>query len=302
MTETTTEDPARIEQDIRQTQDQMSRTVDRLGDQLTLKNIFNALLDKADENNVDARYLVDGARRNPVALGLIAAGAIWLVSDKDSTLPSLPGRKSQTSDEPTIGEDVHHRDYVAHMSAVEMREGEDPLAYQRRRDIARSNFFMIERNRDEDDDGFRQRLDSIADKFREKRRAWSDSAAQAGTATKEQGRRAASRVQDMYDTNPLVGGMLAAVVGAALGSSLPITRQEQDKLGRIGEKARDAAGEQTQHLTSEVRKTKDALLERADQALEPAHSRSRDDQTDPGAAQGSQSPGETPFIIGDDSR
>jgi hypothetical protein len=302
MTETTIEDPARIEQDIRQTQDQMSRTVDRLGDQLTLKNIFNALLDKADENNVDARYLVDGARRNPVALGLIAAGTIWLVSDKDSKFPSLPGRKSQTSDGSPIGEDVHHRDYVAHMSAVEMREGEDPLAYTRRRDIARSNFFMIERNHDEDDQGFRQRLDSIADKFREKRRAWSDSAAQAGTATKEQGRRAASRVQDMYDTNPLVGGMLAAVVGAALGSSLPITRQEQDKLGRIGEKARDAAGEQTQHLTSEVRKTKDALLERADQALEPAHSRSRDDQTDPGAAQGSQSPGETPFIIGDDSR
>ena len=301
MTENTTEDPARIEQDIRQTQDQMSRTVDRLGDQLTLKNIFNALLDKADENNVDARYLVDGARRNPVALGLIAAGTIWLVSDKDSKLPSLPGRKSRPSDEPTIGEDVHHRDYVAHMSAVEMREGEDPLAYQRRRDIARSNFFMVERNHDEDDQGFRQRLDSIADKFREKRRAWSDSAAQAGTATKEQGRRAASRAQDMYDTNPLVGGMLAAVVGAALGSSLPITRQEQDKLGRIGEKARDAAGEQTQHLSSEVRKTKDALLERADQALEPAHSRSGDDQTDRGA-QGSQGPGETPFIIGDGPR
>ena len=298
MTETTTEDPARIEQDIRQTQDQMSRTVDKLGDQFTLKNIFNALLEKADENNVDARYLVDGARRNPVALGLMAAGAIWLVSDKDSKLPSLPGRKSQGSDEPD--EDVHHRDYVAHMSAVEMREGEDPLAYQRRRDIARSNFFMVERDHDEDDQGFRQRLDSIADKFREKRRAWSDSAAEARTATKEQGRRAASRVQDMYDTNPLVGGILAAALGAAFGTSLPITRQEQDKLGRIGEKARDAAGEQTQHLTSEVRKTKDALLERADKALEPEQSQSgREEDVDSGQEARAA---EAPFIIGDRPR
>ena len=302
MTETTTEDPARIEQDIRQTQDQMSRTVDKLGDQFTLKNIFNALLEKADENNVDARYLVDGARRNPVALGLIAAGAIWLVSDKDSKLPSLPGRKSQGSDEPNAAadEDVHHRDYVAHMSAVEMREGEDPLAYQRRRDIARSNFFMVERDHDEDDQGFRQRLDSIADKFREKRRAWSDSAAEARTATKEQGRRAASRVQDMYDTNPLVGGILAAALGAAFGTSLPITRQEQDKLGRIGEKARDAAGEQTQHLTSEVRKTKDALLERADKALEPEQSQSgREEDVDSGQETRAA---EAPFIIGDRPR
>ena len=121
-----------------------------------------------------------------------------------------------------------------------------------------------------------------------------------GTATKEQGRRAASRVQDMYDTNPLVGGILAAALGAAFGTSLPITRQEQDKLGRIGEKARDAAGEQTQHLTSEVRKTKEALLERADKALEPEQSQSgREEDVDSGqetrAAEG-------PFIIGDRPR
>ena len=80
MTDTTTEDPAVIEREIRRTQDNMSRTVDKIGDQLSVKNIFNALLDKADENNVDARMLVDGARRNPIALGLIAAGAICLLS------------------------------------------------------------------------------------------------------------------------------------------------------------------------------------------------------------------------------
>ncbi len=71
----------------------MSRTVDRIGDQLTMRNLFNALLDKADENEVDARYLVEGARKNPIALGLIAAGAIWLVSDKDSRFPTFKSGK-----------------------------------------------------------------------------------------------------------------------------------------------------------------------------------------------------------------
>src|SRR4028118_1656889 len=117
---TTSEDPAAIEQDIRRTQDNMSRTVDKIGDQLSIKNVFNALLDKADENNVDARMLLDGARRNPVALGLIAAGAIWLVSDKDSKLPSLPSRSKGGTDFDDEF-DLPHRDYVSHMSSVEMR-------------------------------------------------------------------------------------------------------------------------------------------------------------------------------------
>src|SRR4028118_1615084 len=114
---TTSEDPAAIEQDIRRTQDNMSRTVDKIGDQLTIKNVFNSLLDKADENGVDTQYLIDGARRNPMALGLIAAGAIWLVSDKDAKFPSLPSRgkrpQAGTRDELDLYDsDIHHRDYV----------------------------------------------------------------------------------------------------------------------------------------------------------------------------------------------
>ena len=68
MTNTTmtNDDPAKIERDIRRTQDDMSRTVDKIGDQLTPRNLLNGLLDKADENGIDARYLVDGARRNPL--------------------------------------------------------------------------------------------------------------------------------------------------------------------------------------------------------------------------------------------
>lgn len=45
---TSTRDPAEIERDIRRTQDEMSRTVDRIGDQLTPRNLVNALLDKAE--------------------------------------------------------------------------------------------------------------------------------------------------------------------------------------------------------------------------------------------------------------
>jgi hypothetical protein len=275
--DTTADDPAAIEQDIRRTQDEMSKTVDRLGNQLSAKNLFNALLDKADENGVDAQYLIDGARRNPIALGLIAAGAIWLVSDKDSKFPSMPsrGKKPQagTKDEFDLhGHDVHHRDYVSHMSALDMREGEDELSYQRRRDVHRANFLMCERRPDEDEHSFRSRLDEMTEAFRAKRRAWSGTVSQSGAAvsqkTRETARQASSKAQDMFSTNPLVGGILAAAVGAAFGSALPVSRQEQEKLGSVGLKAREMASEQTDQLKSKAMEKKDELLEKADRKLQ----------------------------------
>ena len=304
MTQTTTqEDPAKIEQDIRRTQEDMSRTVDKIGDQLTIRNIFNALLDKADDNDVDARYLVEGARKNPIALGLIAAGAIWLVSDKDSKFPSLPsrGKKPQagTRDEFDLyGSDVHHRDYVSHMSSLDdLREGEDPVAYQRRRDTHRANFLMCERRHDEDETSFRQRLDQMTEKFRQKRHAWTDSASQAGSATADSARRTARQATGyatgFYDSNPLIGGILAAAVGAALGSTIPVSRKEEEALGGIGAKARDMADEGKQQLTSQIRDKKEQLIGKAEEAIKP--DRSAEGRSQP--AGGETASGEAPFIL-----
>ena len=317
------DDPAAIEQDIRRTQDDMSRTVDKLGDQLTMKNLFNAILEKADDNGVDAEYLLDGARRNPIALGLIAAGAIWLVSDKDSKFPALSSSgkaRHGRSDELDIdGRDIHHRDYVAHMSAIDMRDGEDQAAYQRRRDVHRANFLMCERKPDEDDHSFSQRLDDLTDKFREKRRAWSDTAAQAGSATAESAQQAvatarattlqaANRARDVYDRNPLVGGILAAAVGAALGSTVPISRKEQETFGEMGADAREMIAERKDELTDQLREKKDELVEKADATIQSSAGSQQSEQgqrseNDRGSQGEDQSQGsERPFIISEPAR
>ena len=314
MNENITDDPAIIEQDIRRTQDDMSRTVDKIGDQLTPKKIFNALLDKADESGVDTEYLIDGARRNPLALGLIAVGAIWLVSDKDSKIPSLPHRKAKGSSDDfdeldLTGSDIHHRDYVSHMSAFEMRDNEDDSSFQRRRDLHRANFLMCERNPDEDDHSFRQRLNDMTDAFRDKRRAWSDSASETATATKRRTQQLASqastKAQDLYGNNPLVSGILAAAVGAALGSTIPVSRTEQEQLGGIGSKARDLAAEQKDELTAMAMEKKDELLDKADAALQPESQRQPEPAfqtsgaTEEFGGNETRPATETPFIIPD---
>lgn len=301
---TGTQDPAAIEQDIRRTQEDMSRTVDRIGDQLTPRKLIDALLDQADSNNIDARKLLDGARRNPLALAMIAGGAIWLVSDNDAKFPKLPAR---SHDADTSGHtDPHHRDYVSHMEKVNWNDGEDDLAYQRRRDIARANFFMVERRHDEDESGFRQRLDDVAEKFRARRQAWSEQGQRARAAAGESGRAAVSRAQSLYTSTPLVGGLAAAAVGAAFGALLPITETEQEQLSGVGEKARELAGDQKDKLAEVVREKKDALVAKVEQSTggqqaggqQPGGQQLGGQQASAGTPQASTAPGVTQPVLG----
>jgi len=150
---------------------------------------------------------------------------------------------------------------------------------------------MVERDHEEDESNFRQRLDGLTDKFREKRSAWAESSSQAQVATKQKARAAVSKAQDLYAGNPLVAGILAAAVGAAFGSALPITRQEQDKLGTLGDKARDVIDDNKEQVTSQLREKKDELLDKAEAALQPST------RTETVTADNMQQPG-TPFIAG----
>lgn len=306
------DDPAAIEADIRRTQDEMSRTVDRIGDQLTPRSIMNALFDKAENHDIDARQLLDGARRNPLALAMIAGGALWLISDRDANLPK---KRTKTHDDDrydTSGraqnrfgdQGDNSRDYIAHMDRVEWRDGEDEASYRRRRDIARSNFFMIERGHDEDEASFRRRLDEAAESFRTTRSHLADKARDAGTRLRERGagmaeaaRHAGGKLRDtgatlagqarhtgamlrdrgsdmagqarhLLDEHPLVGGLIAATAGAALASTLPVSQLENDRLGDMGQRARSLLNDQKDRLMDSVRARKDDAVHRAESALQ----------------------------------
>ena len=75
------------------------------------------------------------------------------------------------------------------------------------------------------------------------------------------------KAKDLYTNNPLIAGILAAAVGAVCGSALPVTRQEQDKLGTLGNKAHHVVSERTEQVVAQVREKKDEMLDKADEAL-----------------------------------
>lgn len=288
MTDTTTStdqrSPEEIERDIRATQDDMSRTVEQIGGELSARNVLNSLLDKAEDGGIDARFFLDTARRNPLALGMITLGGLWLVSDADarpSALGISRGSRSDsdgsTFDKGSSGgsslwdrssDSWHpdHRRYVDHMSTCLPESGEDEAAYRRRRDLARANYFMIEQGHDEDHGAFRQRLDSATEAARDSWSKAGKSASRMAESTRNRAQGAASDVQDFYSENPLLMGLGAAFVGAVVGAMLPSTRTEEQYVGNLGEQALGAANAQVRKVGEAARQKKDDMLAKVDEA------------------------------------
>lgn len=274
MTDHTNErSPDEIERDIRATQAEMSRTVEQIEGELTGRNILNSLLDKADQSGVDTRYLIDAARRNPLALGMIAVGGLWLVSDADARPSALKmgiGKSSGEGREATRNQEgwhPEHRAYVDHMSRCERRADEDDLSYRRRRDHSRASYFMMEQGHDEDESAFRQRLDAATENLRQRRDKAGESALNLMRQSRERTRQAATGAKDFYFDSPLLGGLAAAFVGAIAGSALPATRAEENYVGSVGKRAIDAVGSKARQAGEEARHRKDDMIDRAEQSL-----------------------------------
>lgn len=278
--------PDEIERDIRATQAEMNRTARQLEGELSPRNIIDSLLDKAGQTGVDSRYLTDVARRNPIALGMIAIGGLWLVSDADARLSAIKlpmgsaNGKSRKWSGSSEGLHPDHRSYVEHMSRCERRPDEDDSAYRRRRDHSRASYFMMEQGHDEDEGSFRQRLDKATETMRHQREHWGESAQAMVGNSRDRARHMMDDARDFYFESPLLSGLAAAFVGAVAGSALPATRAEEEYVGRWGEQALNAAGATAHKAGDQVRQRKDAMVDRVEDSLAAGSHQSGQQQDD----------------------
>ena len=273
MTDTTNQSADAIERDIEKTQNSISDTVEQLQERFSPRALMNSVLgDDGDGSD----KLVHAAKTNPLGVALMGAGALMLASGRTggSTRNSITDAVSSLTDRiggrhrnavPAEPSDPHHRSYLAHMNAVSHTEGESADDYRRRRDRARSSYFMLEQGHDEEESAFRKRLDDAGEALRKRTSAFgdmlssggqsvsdgassaagwaSDTASSAGSSLRSGGRRASAKAQAGYQQNPLVGGLIAAAVGAILGAVIPETDYEDEMLGEYGDAARSKAGE-----------------------------------------------------------
>lgn len=271
--------PDAIERDIRETQNDISDTVEQLQRRLNPRALIDSLI--GDEQQSSQR-LLSAARDNPVAVALIGAGALWLASGRG--MPSLGGsdhgsgetgaRTGRGSSGSWLGRgrgrshhDPHHQSYLDYMAQHGQRDGESDESYHRRRDLARATYFMVERDHDEDDASFRRRLNEAGERFRNRtsfgeargsssypadnrggsesgmleraRHAFSGRIGSAREHVRDSGSATMQRASDYYSDNPAIGGLIAAALGAIVGAALPPSEIERQQLGSLGRQARD---------------------------------------------------------------
>ena len=265
MTEAT-EKAGAIERDIVETQNNISDTVEKLKERLTPQSLLNSVMGD-DKQGFD--QIVSLAKRNPFAVAMIGAGAAWLMTGKEAKLPSL----GKTHDRNARSDP--HRAYVEHMARIEIREGETPQQIHRRRDLARSDYFMVERAHEEDEPSVRKRLDEASESLRARTAAFGNKVTGQGHDMKarlsndadrarEKARAATEKAKRLYRDNAMIGGLVAVAAGALAGSTLPTTQIEQDKLGDVADTARKAVNAQKDKLIGQAEKTLGAAEKKLD--------------------------------------
>ena len=293
-----------IERDIERTQNSISDTVEELQERFSPRALMNSVIGTEGDG---ADKLVDAAKTNPLGVALIGAGALMLASGRTGSsikagVSSLTDRLSGSSNNrgvPAEPSDPHHRSYLAHMQAVEHRDGEHADDYRRRRDRARANYFMIEQSHDEDESAFRKRLDDAGEALRSRTAAFgdafnsgrdylSDSASGAAQDLRAGSRQVSAAAQDAYRSNPMVSGLIAAAIGAVLGAVIPDTKWEDEQLGDLGEQARSKASDVADTAKAKASDLADQGKKKATEAAQTAI-----DKADQKLAEGSTNSSQT---------
>src|SRR3546814_18975029 len=110
---------------------------------------------------------------------------------------------------------------------------------------------MIDRNHDEDENSFHDRLNAATDKLRERRDAMYEQLSARGSAAASGARDAARASRSAYYANPLVGGFVAALLGDVEGAVIPAMQKHKEYLGVTGAKVFHTAAEHASQIARE---------------------------------------------------
>lgn len=226
-----------IEQDIVQTQNEISDTVNELQGKLQPQQLLRQVVGNPQEV---PGQLFDAVKRNPLAAGLVGIGTLWLLSGKEAKLPTF--KRGSSSKETSS--------YDAHLASVVRYDGESEEIYQDRIDAARASYLGVEKSDDEQPHGFRARLDKLTEGLRSKASSLTPDSLSGLTGTvKDRSRGVRDWSKGKHNETPVAVGLAVAAAGAVVALALPKTQIEREKLGSLGEAAMaKAAGLKDQAL------------------------------------------------------
>lgn len=282
-----TNDPQQIRREIERTRENMSQTVRALETQLNPEHlkqqavaaIRQGTVGRVEEFADNATRTVKGAgddvldtiKHNPIPAALAAFGLGWLWMERRNESKRYSGQYYGAAGnypysyeyDPRTG--MQHSGSAPRGQANRLREAGSNVQESAGRvvsnvqDTASQVASNVQETAGQVASNVQETAGRVTTQAREQVSEWADSAQQTAA-------RAKTRFEVLFDENPLLIGMAAVAVGAALGMSLPQTPQE-DKL--MGE-ARDSLMEKAQTTAKETVDKVQAVAQRAGSAAEEA--------------------------------
>jgi hypothetical protein len=222
-----------IEADIAATRVEMSETIEAIQERLTPSNIVANAKDTmrhvATEKvrQMTDNSFMDTVRANPVPSAMIGLGAAWLFfkgrsSSDNGYRASRDWRGASGSNAAAYGESNERRDYAVGTRGVAGYEGASATAAGYAESVGNMGRDLSSRTR--------------------------EIAGDLGDTARQTTRRAQLKFNDVLRDSPLMLGVAAALIGAAVGMSVPATETENQLMGE----ARDAVVDRAQHLASDA--------------------------------------------------
>ncbi len=278
-----------IESALKRDREHLKETVHEIEERMTPGRLVDELLEAlkagpADFTNALGRQLRD----KPLPAVLTGVGLSWLMLSDRHPQPRGGNGHDRTNGGiyPTREELEGHAAWERYQNASWdcVRDAhEDDDAYENRLTQARAKAADIQRRDDESDHAFRDRVHGAAEKFKslshttreklshaydgaaERVSGAASAAAHAASSTAHAASSGASTVSEaalssaagakhFHEDHPLASGAIGLAIGALIGSALPLSREEHDRLKGLvdeglekGAKAASHAAEKVEH-------------------------------------------------------
>jgi Protein of unknown function (DUF3618) len=219
----TAKDPETLEREIKQTRAEMNQTLDSLERKLTAGQLVDQCLRFFGKTGSELGSSIgNSAKANPMPFLLTATGIAWMMFG--SARPARDYRSDATDGQQASG--------------GLLSEMGDSL--QSGATAARSQFAG---SQDAVKEGFNNTTQTVKETVNKTKDTVTDTVSKAASAAQNQAIRAREGFNVMLEEQPLVLGLVAIAIGAAIGAALPRTEQEDRLVGEIRDKAMAKAKE-----------------------------------------------------------
>lgn len=265
--------PNRIQEEIRETRSQMDSTLDAIQQKLSPHNLTDELIHYVRNGGANefAQNLNEAVKRNPVPVALMGIGMAWLM------MSGKEGRYAPDRAPASSGQFGRKLSDVANRLSSAASAGRERLS-SGRESVGHAGGSMRERA-SHAGSSMRERASHAGSSMRDQAASLSAGARERAARISDSARYGAHRARGGFETalreQPLLVGAIGIAIGAALGSLLPPTRQEDEWLGDTRDRL---AGQAKQQANLQLRKGKQiakAAGEAATSAAEEEASRQR---------------------------